>query len=90
MNIIQDVMRIILDIFDEDKKMNFKIDYSTPSEYDRFLVEKTQIPIFIYEEAQGDAFSRTLMLHQNRIDTSLQLLRETIDNLFAIVNNLTR
>ena len=89
-NIIQDIMRIIISIFDEDRKSKLQINYSAPSEYDRIRVEKTQIPIFIYEEAQGDAFARLLMLHQERMDTGLPLLRETIDNLFLLVNNLTR
>ena len=64
-NLIEEIMSNIIDMFREDIKSKYQINYSIPSDYDRILVEKTQIPILIYEEAHGAAFIRTIMLHQN-------------------------
>ena len=38
---------------------------NTKSHQGKLLVEPYQIPIMIYEEAQGNAIIRTLQLHEN-------------------------
>ena len=41
-------------------------------------MEKTEIPIFIYEEDRGDAFIQTIMLYQNNYDQKMPLFQETL------------
>ena len=47
--IIEDIMSR------EDIKIKYQINYPKPSNRERILVVKHQIPMFIYEEARGDA-----------------------------------
>ena len=84
--ILTKVMQIIISIFAKDIRDKKTIEYPTPSKLDKILVEQHMIPTFIYEEAQGDAFIRTIDEYERASEKRLPIFQKIINNLFEAVN----
>ena len=79
-------MQIIVSIFAKDIRKKKIIEYPTPSKLDKILVEQHMIPTFIYEEAQGNAFIRSIDEYERDNEKRLPIFQEIINNLFEAVN----
>ena len=79
-------MHNILSIFRDNIQMKYQINYPKPSNTDKIMVEKYMIPTFLYEEAQGDAFVRTIMLYQNTNEQKMPIFQKIVENLLDAVN----
>ena len=53
---------------------------------DKILVEQHMIPIFIYEEAQGNAFIRSIDEYERANEKRLPIFQEIINKLFEAIN----
>ena len=85
-NILTTIMNIITSTFASDIRKRETIEYQTPSPMDKILVEQHMIPTFIYEEAQGDAFIRSIDEYERSNEKRLPIFQEIINNLFEAVN----
>ena len=79
-------MQKIISIFAKDIKKKKTIEYPTPSKLDKILGEQHMIPTFIYEEAQGNAFIRSIDEYERENEKRLPIFQEIINKLFEATN----
>ena len=85
-NILTTIMQKIISIFANDIKGRKIIEYQIPSKMDKILVEQHMIPTFIYEEAQGNAFIRSIDEYERENEKRLPIFQEIINKLFEAIN----
>jgi hypothetical protein len=77
--ILSDTMSKVTMFFNEDIENKIEVNYEKPSIQDKFLVEETQIPTFIYEQSQGDALIRTIQIMRNEQDAHDIEIQKSVD-----------